>query len=135
DADSPVQYQHPYLRDKIEVWRKMDKTDATGSTTYKYRVTPGSWTETGINLKKGQSVSLTAKGEISKGKDWKHGPDGYDHLGFRAWTFKVKHGKKIVDIRSAGSYTAVEDGPLLIGVTYTYEPGPEDSKITGVFDA
>lgn len=135
-------FQIPYLRQLTEVWRK-DGTAGPGTGgstppagTRGFSVRPGDWTKTQIQLKKGESVEITVKGQIqSVDGNTTILPDGYYHLGFRAWTFKAKVGKQLITIGSSGTVYAQEDGELLLAPSYTYEPQKDDEKLTGSYTA
>ena len=101
-----------------------------------FNVKPGQWLSTGIQLKKGQNFSITAKGTVKREKDRTWGPDGYYFIGFMAYTLKALVGDKLFEIGSDGSGTAPVDGVLKLGITSTYEKiNPGDSKLQGSFVA
>jgi hypothetical protein len=95
------------------------------STTIK--VYPGNWVDTGVHMKTGQSVDITASGTCTgSGRSW--GPDGFYLLGFQAYELRAKIGTDIEDIGSQGTALANADGELLLGITLAYEPHADDSK-------
>lgn len=101
-----------------------------------FNVRPGAWLSTGIQLKKGQQYSITAKGTVTREKDRTWGPDGYYLVGYMAHSLKALIGDKLVEIGSSHSGTAPVDGELKLGITWTYEGiNPADSKHKGSFVA
>src|SRR5207247_141577 len=96
------------------------------------KVKPGAWVPTGVHLKKGQSVKITAEGKCTSpdGKTtWE--PGGYFALNFRHYNLKAKIGKDIQDVNASGTVNAAADGDLMLGITDVYEPKADDSKIQG----
>jgi hypothetical protein len=110
-------------------------TGATPRTTLKFDVKPGGWLHTGIQLAANQSVDVSVKGTIRKtGPEPRTiGPDGYYWLGFQAWTFKAKVNDQLITIGAGGPAWAKTGGELLLGTSYTYEPGADDSKLEGSY--
>ncbi|MBC8106140.1 MAG: hypothetical protein H7Z14_06085 [Anaerolineae bacterium] len=102
--------------------------------TWKFDCRPGGWTSTGIMLTKDSSIAIKAEGKLTRGKDWSTGPGGYYHLGFQAWTFKAKVGKRLIDIGAGGTIWG-EEGELLLAPTYTYDPAAEEGKTEGSITA
>lgn len=105
-----------------------------------FTVRPGPWTHTGIQLKKDDHLSVTAKGALKFPKDmWgghTTGPDGFYELGFTSWNLKGKVGDngRIQELGEWGSILADQDGELLLAPTHTYEPDPAaGAKISGSF--
>ena len=112
---------------------------AAGIPTAHFTVNPGAWTHTGIQLKQGQSASISATGSMyfrDQGPKSGWGPGGYYLIGFQNYDLKAKVGKAITDIGGSGAVYATQPGELLLGAGRAYEPNPADSKtIAGHFDA
>ena len=101
-----------------------------------FRVTPGQWHSTGIQLKQGQSFQITATGKVTRQGDREWGPGGYYLLGYMAYSLKAMVGKHLFEIGAGGGGVAPVDGELRLGITWTYAGiNPDDSKLQGGFNA
>lgn len=111
--------------------------EASAQQESTFKVSPGSWVATGIQIRPNQYFDISASGTLKHPNGRESGPDGYYWLGFQAWTLKYKLGETgpnegIVDVGTGGlGYGGEKGGQLYLGVSATYDPVPAESVVTG----
>ncbi len=113
-------------------------SNAQGQTSGPFEITAGQWHKTGVMLEKGQSFQVEALGLVHSTNDAKNewGAGGYYHLGFRAFSAKAKVGTEFFEVGSDGMLATQtkEGGEVLLGLSYTYDPKPEEANsVAGSF--
>lgn len=114
-------------------------TDVTSDEIKKYgpfTIIPGKWTSTGLRLKKGKGVSVTASGtwKYTEGTMAEFGPGGGGY--WRWWVLKAKVGDEMFDVGRDGMAIFSGGGNLELGAPATNKMGnPEEKTLSGAYIA
>ncbi len=104
------------------------------------RVVPGHWKSTGLQVKRGQTITIWAAGTCRKGsKKW--GPLGRPHpFAYRMHALRAKIGSnsRRIHVGEKVTFKAYTNGVLELGITYSGNEGADIDKapdVTGGFNA